>query len=580
MTGLRSPSWFEGDDLGSMIHRAYVRSQGVGSEAFDGRPVVGVCNSWSELVSCNVHLRAMAAAVKRGVVAAGGVAFEFPTMSLGETLMKPTSMLYRNLVSMDVEETIRSNPLDAIVLLAGCDKTVPAQLMGAASADVPAIMVVAGPREPGSIDGRRIASGTDLWHATEERRAGRMDAARFADLEGAIVPTSGTCAEMGTASTMAALAEALGISLPGTAAIPAVDGRRLVVAEETGRRAVGLAREDRRPSTILTDDAFDNAVVLLAALGGSTNAVVHLLALAGRLGVPLTLDRIHEVGAGVPLLTDLQPAGRHLMGALFEAGGVPALMNELRPHLKGDAMTVTGMTIEENVRDASVLDRGVIASLREPLARDSSIAVVRGTLAPDGAIVKRSAASSSLLRHRGPALVFDGVEDLAHRIDDPALDVDERSVFILRGAGPKGAPGMPEWGQLPVPERLLRKGVRDTVRISDARMSGTAFGTVVLHVAPEAAAGGPLAIVRDGDPVMLDVERRRLDVDIDEKEMSRRLAEWRPADPSYRRGYGYLFLDHVLQANLGCDLDFLRHVEGEPTRREPLGLVHGWIGGW
>jgi dihydroxy-acid dehydratase len=579
-TDLRSARWFGGHDLAGFIHRASVHAEGISRAALAGRPVVGVCNSWSELVNCNLHFRSLADAVKRGVLMAGGLPLEFPTISLGENLMKPTAMLFRNLMSMDVEECIRAYPLDAVVLLGGCDKTVPAQLMGAASADVPALMVTGGPSEPAWFRGRQLGSGTDLWGYADDLRAGRMTEDEFAELEAAATPTFGHCNEMGTASTMASLVEALGMSLPGTASIPAVDAARLRAAEASGRRAVELAREDLRPSRILTAEAFDNAITLLMAIAGSTNAVVHLLALAGRVGVPLSLDRFHELSASTPLLVNVRPSGEHLIEQLHRAGGIAAVLKELAPLLHGDALTVAGRTLAEGVADAGVLDRGVIAPLGDPLGAEGAIAVLRGSLAPNGALVKRSAASPNLLRHRGRAVVFEDVYELAARIDDPALEVDADSVLVLRNAGPKGGPGMPEWGQLPIPRKLLAAGVTDMVRVSDARMSGTAFGTAVLHVAPESAAGGPLGVVESGDPIVLDVDERRLDLDVPGEELARRLERFRPPEPRYRRGYGALYLEHVQQADEGCDFDFLRARPGEPAEREPLGLLAGWVGGW
>jgi dihydroxy-acid dehydratase len=579
MSGLRSERWFGGRDLSGFIHRASLHAEGISRSALTGRPVIGICNSWSELVNCNLHFRGLAEAVKRGVLLAGGLPLEFPTISLGENLMKPTAMLFRNLMAMDVEECIRAYPLDAVVLLGGCDKTVPAQLMGAASADVPAIMITGGPSEPAWFRGQALGAGTDLWHYADELRAGRMSEAEFDELETAATPSFGHCNEMGTASTMASLVEALGMCLPGTASIPAVDAARSRAAEATGARAVELALGGPAPSQILTPEAFDNAITVLMALGGATNAVIHLLALAGRVGVPLTLDRFHEVSRRTPLLANVRPSGEHLVEQLHRAGGIPALLRELAPLLHGDALTVTGGTLAEGFSRAQVLDHNVIAPLDSPLAAEGGIAVLRGSLAPDGALIKRSAASPGLLRHRGPAVVFEDVYDLAARIDHPALDVSADSVLVLRNAGPKGGPGMPEWGQLPVPKKLLQRGVTDLVRVSDARMSGTAFGTVVLHVAPEAAVGGSLRAVRDGDPIVLDVDAQRLDLDVPAHEVERRLAELGPAEPKYRRGYGALYLEHVLQANEGCDFDFLRS-DGRQAEHEPLGLLSGWVGGW
>jgi dihydroxy-acid dehydratase len=565
---LRSQRWFGGADLAGFIHRASIHAEGISRGSLAGRPVIGICNSWSELVNCNMHFRGLAEAVKRGVLLAGGLPLEFPTISLGENLMKPSSMLFRNLMSMDVEECIRAYPLDAVVLLGGCDKTVPAQLMGAASVDVPAIMVTGGPSESAWFRGRQLGAGTDLWHYADELRAGRMTQEEFSELEAAATPSAGTCNEMGTASTLAALVEVLGMSLPGSATVPAVGAARLRIAEQTGARAVELARSGPRPSEILTAEAFDDAVTMLAALGGGTNAVIHLLALAGRVGVPLTLDRVHELAARTPLIVNVRPSGEYLVEQLEHAGGIPAVLGELASLLHRD------------VAEAVVRDRTVIGTLAEPFGPTGAISLVRGSLAPNGAIIKRSAASRHLLRHRGPALVFEDVYDVQARIDDPDLDVSAESVLVLRNSGPKGGPGMPEWGQIPIPSKLLAQGVTDMVRISDARMSGTAFGTVVLHVAPESAAGGPLRAVENGDAIELDVDAQRLDLDVPAAEIARRVERLGPPVPRYRRGYGAMYLDHVLQADEGCDFDFLRALPGEPPETEPYGLLSGWVGGW
>src|SRR5229473_2140508 len=580
MSGLRSERWFGGRDISGFIHRASLHAEGISRNALTGRPVIGICNSWSELVNCNLHFRGLAEAVKRGVLLAGGLPLEFPTISLGENLMKPTAMLFRNLMSMDVEECIRAYPLDAVVLLAGCDKTIPAQLMGAASADVPAIMITGGPSEPAWFRGVPLGVGTDLWHYADELRAGRMTRQEFDQLEAAATPSYGHCNEMGTASTLACVVEALGMSLPGTASIPAVDAARHRAAEATGLRAVELAREGLRPTQILTPEAFDNAITVLMAIGGGTNAVIHLLALAGRVAVPLTLERFDDISRQIPMLANIRPSGEHLVEQFHRAGGVPALLKELEDLLRGEAMTVTGRTLADGFAQAQVLDRNVIASIDEPLAQEGGIAVLRGTLAPGGAVIKQSAASASLLRHRGPAVVFEDVYDVQARIDDPALEVEPDSVLVLRNSGPKGGPGMPEWGQVPIPKKLLERGVTDLVRVSDARMSGTAFGTVVLHVAPESAAGGPLRAVEDGDPIVLDVEERRIDLDVAPEEVRRRLDRLGPPEPKYRRGYGALYLDHVLQAGEGCDFDFLRALPERPPDTEPYGLLSGWVGGW
>jgi dihydroxy-acid dehydratase len=566
---LRSARWFGNADLAGFIHRASIHAEGISRNALAGRPVIGICNPWSELVNCNLHFKQLAESVKRGVLLAGGLPLEFPAMALGENLMKPSAMLFRNLMSMDVEESIRAFPFDAVVLIAGCDKTVPAELMGAASAGVPAIMLTGGPSEPPFFRGRQLGAGTDLWHYADELRAGRMSQEEFAELEAAATPTYGTCNEMGTASTMAALVETMAMSLPGSATVPAVGAARLRIAEATGARAVELAHEGGpAPHELLTKEAFEDAVTVLAAVGGGTNAVVHLLALAGRVGVPLTLDSIHEISQRTPLVANVRPSGEHLVEQLHLAGGVQALLTELAPLL------------HQQVVGVQTTDRSVIATLDEPFGGTGAISVVRGSLAPNGAIMKRSAASPQLLRHRGPALVFEDVYDVQNRIDDPDLPVTPETVLVLRNSGPKGGPGMPEWGQIPIPAKLLAAGVTDMVRISDARMSGTAFGTVVLHVSPESAANGPLRAVRDGDPIELDVDAQRIDLALPQAEIDRRLAELGPPEPRYRRGYGKLYVEHVLQAHEGCDFDFLRAREGEPPESEPYGLLSGWVGGW
>jgi dihydroxy-acid dehydratase len=577
---LRSARWFAGEDLSGFLHRTSVHVEGISRASLRGRPVVGVCNSWSELVSCNLHFRGLADAVKRGILLAGGLPLEFPTISLGENLMKPTTMLFRNLMSMDVEECIRAYPLDAVVLLGGCDKTVPAQLMGAASAGIPSIMATGGPAPAARFRGKMLSTGTDLWHYVEDLRSGRMTREEFDELEDVATRPCGHCNEMGTASSMTCVVEALGMCLSGTATIPALDAGRQQAAEETGRRAVELAREGLRPAEILTAEAFDNAITLLAGIGGSTNVVLHLLALAGRVGVPLSLERFDELSRRTPLLVNVLPSGEHLIEDLHEAGGVPAVMRELESLLHLDALTVSGRTVGVELAGANTPDRAVVSAVAKPLAPEGGIAVLRGSLAPDGAVIKRSAASAELLRHRGPAVVFEDVYDVQNRIDDPALDVSPESVLVLRNSGPKGGPGMPEWGQVPIPQKLLRAGVTDMVRVSDARMSGTAFGTVVLHVAPESAVGGPIALLEDGDPIVLDVEERRLDIDVPAAELRRRAERISRPEPKYRRGYGALFLSHVLQANEGCDFDFLRALPGTEAETEPFGLLSGWIGGW
>ena len=578
---LRSGRWFGPRDLTGFVHRTAIQAEGFSQFAIAGRPVIGIANSWSELVNCNAHFRLLADAVKRGVLLAGGLPLEFPTISLGESLMKPSAMQFRNLMAMDVEESIRAYPLDAIVLMGGCDKTVPAQLMGAASADVPTIMLTGGPQEPARFRGRELGVGTDTWRYADELRAGRMSQADFDELESAAKPTAGHCSEMGTASTMTSIVEALGMCLPGTASIPAVDARRAAAAEATGRRAVEMALTGGpRPREVLTPEAFDNAITLLMAVGGSTNAVVHLLALARRVGYELTLQHFHDISQRTPRIVNVRPSGEYLVKQLFEVGGVPSVLKSLHPLLHPEAFTVSGRTLQEGYASAPDPDGTVISSVDQPFADRGGIAVVRGSLAPNGAVIKRSAATPGLLQHRGPALVFEDMFDLGRRLDDPDLEVTENSVLVLRNCGPVGAPGMPEWGMTPIPEKLLRRGVRDMVRISDARMSGTAFGTTVLHVAPEAAIGGPLAAVRDGDPIVLDVQNQRLDLDIPQAEIEKRMADLTPPPRRYSRGYGRLFIDHVTQADEGCDFDFLQAVPGEEPQRLPYGLISGWQGGW
>ncbi len=554
---LRSAEWFGLDDHNGFGHRSWLKNQGIPDDLFEGRPVIGICNSWSELTPCNAHFRRLAEWVKRGVWEGGGFPLEFPTISLGETLMRPTTMMFRNLMSMDVEECIRANPLDGVVLLAGCDKTTPAQLMGAASVDLPTIMVSGGPMLNGKYRGRDIGSGTDVWRFADAARLGQMSAEDLLEAESCMARSAGHCMTMGTASTMASMVEALGMTLTGGAAIPAVDSRRYLIAHLAGRRIVEMVRENLKMSRIVTRQAFENAIRVTAAIGGSTNAVVHLIALAGRLGVPLTLEDWDRLGHDVPCLVNLMPSGKFLMEDFYYAGGLPVVIAELGGLIHGEALTVNGKTMAENVAGAPCYDREVIRAMDAPVKPAAGIAVLRGNLAPDGAIIKPSAASPELMRHRGRALVFESIEDLRARIDDPELAVDEGSVLVLKGAGPRGYPGMPEVGNLPLPKKLLERGVRDMVRISDARMSGTAFGTVVLHVAPESAVGGPLALVRDGDEIELDVAKRRLHLAVADDELARRRQDWTPADPPHVRGYGRLYLDHVLQADRGADFDFL-----------------------
>jgi L-arabonate dehydrase len=569
---LRSRDWFGKRDRWGVGHRAWLRSEGFTERVFEGKPVIGICNSWSELNNCNAHLRTVAEAVKRGAWEAGGFPLEFNTLSLGEMLMKPTTMLYRNLMAMEVEESIRSYPLDGVVLLCGCDKTTPAQLMGAASVDVPAIMVPGGPMLSGMWHGRELGSGTDVRKMWEEVRAGRMGEEEWCEIESCVSRSAGHCTVMGTASTMASIAEGLGMTLPNAADIPAVDSRRMMIAEQSGRRIVEMVREGLRPSHIMTAAALENATRLLMALGGSTNAIVHLVAIAGRLGIDLPLSSFDDIAATTPFIANIKPSGKFLMEEFSYAGGVPAVLKEISPLLHLDAMTATGKTMVENLKRAACFNREVIRPLTEPLLAQGGVVVLNGNLAPSGAVIKQSAVSPHLMKHRGRAVVFQNNHDLIARIDDPNLNVDEHSVMVLKNAGPKGAPGMPEWGHLPIPAKLLRAGVKDMVRISDARISGTSFGTIVVHIAPEAAVGGTLAIVQDGDEIELDVPARRLELRLPDAEIKSRLSEWRAPAPHYTRGYGKLFLDHILQANEGCDFDFLRGADREeesPAKRFP-----------
>jgi L-arabonate dehydrase len=563
LSKLRSRDWFGKRDRWGLAHRAWLRAEGFSERVFEGKPVIGICNSWSELNNCNAHLRQVAEAVKRGVWEAGGFPLEFPTISLGEMLMKPTTMLYRNLMAMDVEESIRAYPLDGVVLLCGCDKTTPAQLMGAASADVPALMVPGGPMLRGMWQGRELGSGTDVRRFWEEVRAGRLSEEEWCEIESCVSRSAGHCTVMGTASTMASLAEALGMTLPGAADIPAVDSRRLALAEQSGRRSVEMAKEGLRPSQILTSDALENAIRLLMALGGSTNAIIHLVALAGRLGMSLPLSKFDEVSRLTPVIANVKPSGKFLMEDFHYAGGVPAVMREIASLLQLDALTANGKTLGENLSRAACFSREVIKPLNQPLYPQGGIVILRGNLAPQGAVIKQSAASPHLLRHKGRAVVFENNQDLLARIDESSLEVDEESVLVLRNAGPKGAPGMPEWGHLPIPAKLLKANVKDMVRLSDARISGTSFGTIVVHISPESAVGGPLAIVKDGDEIELDVAAKKLELLVPEAEIQRRLAQWTPLASHYQRGYGKMYLDHILQAHEGCDFDFLQGRERE-----------------
>jgi L-arabonate dehydrase len=565
---LRSADWFGKHDKAGFIYRSWMKNQGHPDHLFDGRPVIGICNTWSELTPCNAHFRQIAEHVKRGVYEAGGFPLEFPVMSTGETLMRPTAMLFRNLASMDVEESIRANPMDGVILLAGCDKTTPALLMGAASCDLPSLMVSGGPMLNGKFRGCDIGSGTVVWQFSEEVRSGAMSLMDFFAAEGCMSRSAGHCMTMGTASTMASMVEALGIGMPTNAAIPAVDSRRYALAHMAGRRIVEMVKEDLRMSKILTREAFENAVRVLSAIGGSTNAVIHLIAIAGRLGVEFTVEDIDRLGADVPCLLNLMPSGKYLMEDFYYAGGLPVVIKELGDLIHRDVITANGKTMGENVADATCYNRDVIHTLEEPFKPKGGIAVLRGNLCPNGAVLKPSAATPELMKHRGRAVVFENIEDFHARIDDESLDVDETCVLVLKNCGPKGYPGMPEVGNMPLPPKVLRKGITDMVRISDARMSGTAYGTVVLHVAPEAAAGGTLALVENGDYIELDVAARRLHLDVPDAELARRKERWQPPAPPSERGYYKLYHDHVLQADRGADLDFLVGSSGVEVTRD------------
>ncbi len=569
MQTLRSQGWFGKNDRDGFSHRSWMKNQGWPSDLFDGRPVIGICNTWSELNPCNAHFRELADSVKRGVWEGGGFPLEFPVMSLGESQLRPTAMLFRNLASMDVEESIRGNPMDGVVLLMGCDKTTPSLLMGAASCDLPTIGLSGGPMLNGKFRGKELGSGTSVWKMAEEVAAGTMPLCEFLDAESSMNRSKGHCMTMGTASTMASMVEALGMSLPGNAAIPAVDARRNTLAQMTGRRIVEMVREDLRISKIITRAALENAIFNNAAIGGSSNAVIHLLALARRLRVPLSLDDWDRLGSALPCLVDLQPSGQHLMEDFFYAGGVPVVLRELGEAgvLNREALTANGHSIWDNVAQAECWNREVIRPFAQPFKAHAGIAVVRGNIAPNGAVIKPSAASEHLLRHRGRAVVFADVEELHSRVNDESLDIDENCVMVLKNCGPRGYPGMAEVGNMPIPPKLLRRGVTDIVRISDARMSGTAYGTVVLHVSPEAAIGGPLAMVQSGDMITLDVPARLVSLEVDDGVLEQRRAQWTPP-PSPERGWAKLYFDHVLQAHEGADLDFLVGGSGAPVPRE------------
>ncbi|MET1028725.1 MAG: IlvD/Edd family dehydratase [Dongiaceae bacterium] len=567
---LRSSAWFGGEGKNAFMHRSWMKNQGLPAHLFDGRPVIGICNTWSELTPCNAHLRDLADHVKRGVYEAGGLPLEFPVMSLGESNLRPTAMLFRNLASMDVEESIRANPIDGVILLVGCDKTTPALMMGAASCDLPTITVSGGPMLNGNFRGQQIGSGTHVWRFYEDVKAGRMSLADFIAAEQGQSRSAGSCMTMGTASTMASMVEALGIGLPDNAAIPAVDARRNVLAHMAGRRIVELVNDDIRMSQILTRAAFENAIRVNGAIGGSTNAVIHLMAIAGRLGVDLTLEDWDRLGRDVPTIVDLMPSGRFLMEDFYYAGGLSAVMRVLAEtgRLHMDVLTVTGQTIGEICRDAPNYNTEVIRSLDNPLTDQGGIAVLRGNLVPNGAVIKPSAATPALMQHRGRAVVFENIEHYHARIDDPALEIDATSVMVLKNCGPRGYPGMAEVGNMPLPAKLLKQGVSDMVRISDARMSGTAYGTVVLHAAPEAAVGGTLALVQDGDMIELDVANRRLHLEVPDHVLVQRKRDWTAPDSALASGYERLYVEHVMQADRGCDFDFLLGKRGAGVPRQ------------
>ncbi len=565
---LRSQQWFGRQDRDGFAYRSWVKGKGVPHDQFDGRPVIGICNTFSELTPCNSHFRTLAEQVKIGVYEAGGFPLEFPVMSLGETLLRPTAMLYRNLASMDVEESIRGNPIDGVVLLMGCDKTTPSLVMGAASVDLPTIGVSGGPMLSGKWRGQELGSGTGVWSMSEQVRAGTLKLQDFFEAESCMHRSHGSCMTMGTASTMASMVEALGIGLPGNAAYPAVDGRRNVLARMAGRRAVNMVHEDMKLSKVMTRKAFENAIVTLAAIGGSTNAVIHLVAMARRIGVELAIEDFDRLASDLSCLVNLQPSGKYLMEDFCYAGGLPAVMKEISHLLHQDIITVSGQTVAQNIASAENYNTDVITPLAKPFKVKAGIAILKGNLSPRGAVIKPSAATPSLLVHTGRAVVFEDIEDFHKRIDDEDLDIDETCVMVLKNCGPKGYPGMAEVGNMPLPPKILRKGITDMVRISDARMSGTAYGTVVLHTAPEAAAGGPLAVVQNGDMIELNVPERKLHLHISDEELARRLDLWTPPKPPMNSGYWKLYIDHVLQADEGADLDFLVGKRGSAVPRD------------
>lgn len=564
----RSQEWFGNNDKMGFVHRSWLRNQGYPDDYFRGKPVIGICNTWSELTPCNGHLRDFAAIVKRGIVEAGGFPLEFPVMSLGETIMRPTTMLFRNLASMDVEESIRANPLDGVVLMTGCDKTTPSTIMGACSVDLPTIVVPGGPMLNGRWRGKPVGSGSLNWMIKELQETGEITENDFAEMEACAARSIGHCNTMGTASTMATMAEALGLTLPGMSTIPAADARKKVMAQQSGRRIVEMVKENLTLSRILTRQAFENAIIVNAAVGGSTNLIIHLQAIAGRMGVPLKLEDFDTLGSQIPLLLNLKPSGEYLMEDFFYAGGLPVLINDLKEKLHRDVITVNGKTLGENYQEVKCYNREVIATLENPFQDAAGIAVLKGNLCENGAVIKPSAATPKLMKHRGKAVVFESMEDYHARIDNPDLEVDENSVLVLKGVGPKGYPGMPEVGNVDLPKKLILQGVKDMVRISDGRMSGTAAGTVILHVSPESTIGGTLAVVQNGDWIILDVENRKLELDISASELAKRKKEWTAPPPLADRGYVKMYIDHVEQADKGADLDFLVGGSGSKVERD------------
>ncbi len=566
---LRSTEWFGTTDKMGFVHRSWMRNRGIPDHEFDGRPVIGICNTWSELTPCNAHFRDFAEVIKRGVYEAGGFPVEFPVMSLGETIVKPTAMLFRNLASMDTEESIRANPIDGVVLMTGCDKTTPSLVMGAASVGLPTIVMPGGPMLNGKYKGEEIGSGTHTWKFDEDYRTGRMSKEEFFFAESCMSRSQGHCMTMGTASTMACMVEALGLTLPGVAAIPAADSRKKVLAHMTGMRIVEMVKENMTLDKILTRKAFENAIIVNAAVGGSTNLIIHMLAIAGRMGVKLELDDFDKIGSRIPLLLNLMPSGKYLMEDFYYAGGLPYIIKELSHLLHKDIISVNGKSIVENSKDAECYNSDVITSFEKPMIKEAGIAILKGNLCENGAVIKPSAATPELMKHRGKAVVFETIEDYHERVDDPNLDIDENSVMVLKNVGPKGYPGMPEVGNMGLPTKLLKKGVKDMVRISDGRMSGTAYGTVVLHVSPEAAIGGTLALVKNGDMIELDVGTRKLHLEVSDEELEKRRKEWKPLElKESNRGYAGLYIQHVQQAHEGCDMDFLVGKSGSVVTRD------------